>query len=198
MYIDVTSIDAYWLQRKFSGFFDDATISSKKAEEALEILQTPDERACENRLLLLLEVERFDLVKFLMHNRKKISYCTRLERAKNNDDEKKKIKKEMIEDASGIGTEILSELQVGGDNNNSNINAWGESDDVNAWSKNNNTWLSTSDIETVLKQYEGHHKDFKCYGALPMDFKLRNGNSCVSGDLCNINLKVFLSFNPCH
>ena len=138
MYIDVTSIDAYWLQRKFSGFFDDATISSKKAEEALEILQTPDERACENRLLLLLEVERFDLVKFLMHNRKKISYCTRLERAKNNDDEKKKIKKEMIEDASGIGTEILSELQVGGDNNNSNINAWGESDDVNAWSKKNN------------------------------------------------------------
>ena len=58
-----------------------------------------------------------------------------------------------------------------------------------SWSKNNNTWLSTSDIETVLKQYEEHHKDFKCYGAMPMDFKLRNGNSCVSGDLCNINLK---------
>jgi hypothetical protein len=58
-----------------------------------------------------------------------------------------------------------------------------------SWSKNNNTWLSTSDIEKVLKQYEEHHKDFKCYGALPMDFKLRNGNSCVSGDLCNINLK---------
>ena len=58
-----------------------------------------------------------------------------------------------------------------------------------SWSKNNNTWLSTSDIEKVLKQYEEHHKDFKCYGALPMDFKLRSGNSCVSGDLCNINLK---------
>ena len=62
-----------------------------------------------------------------------------------------------------------------------------------SWSKNNNTWLSTSDIETVLKQYEEHHKDFKCYGALPMDFKLRNGNSCVSGDLCNIDLKQHMN-----
>ena len=26
-----------------------------------------------------------------------------------------------------------------------------------SWSKNNNTWLSTSDIETVLKQYEELH-----------------------------------------
>ena len=40
----------------------------------------------------------FDLVKFLMHNRKKIAYCTRLQRAKD-EDEKKKIMKGMIEDA---------------------------------------------------------------------------------------------------
>lgn len=57
------------------------------------------------------------------------------------------------------------------------------------WLKNKNEWASTSDIEKVLKQYEEHHKDFKCYGALPMDFDLKHGNSCVSGDLCNIDLK---------
>ena len=58
-----------------------------------------------------------------------------------------------------------------------------------SWLKNKNEWASTSDIEKVLKQYEEHHKDFKCYGALPMDFDLKQGNSCVSGDLCNIDLK---------
>ena len=58
--VHAPSIDAYWLQRKFSEYFDDPTASSEKADEALEILQTPDERACENRLLLLLGVERFD------------------------------------------------------------------------------------------------------------------------------------------
>ena len=58
-----------------------------------------------------------------------------------------------------------------------------------SWLKNKNEWASTSDIEKVLKQYEEHHKDFKCYGALPMDFDLKQGDSCVSGDLCNIDLK---------
>jgi hypothetical protein len=31
-------------------------------------------------------------------------------------------------------------------------------------------WLSTSDIESVLKQYEFKHKDFKFLGAMPSDF----------------------------
>ena len=62
-----------------------------------------------------------------------------------------------------------------------------------SWLKNKNEWASTSDIEKVLKQYEEHHKDFKCYGALPMDFDLKQGNSCVSGDLCNIDLKEHMN-----
>lgn len=62
-----------------------------------------------------------------------------------------------------------------------------------SWLKNKNEWASTSDIENVLKQYEEHYNDFKCYGALPMDFDLKYGNSCVSGDLCNIDLKQHMN-----
>lgn len=65
------------------------------------------------------------------------------------------------------------------------------------WKQNPTTWLTTSDIENCLKQYEGKHKNFKCYGALPMDFDLKNNNSCVSGDLCNINIRRHLENDEC-
>ena len=67
--VHAPSIDAYWLQRKFSEYFDDPTASSEKADEALEILQTPDERACENRLLLL-QASSDSIWSNSMHNRK--------------------------------------------------------------------------------------------------------------------------------
>ena len=57
------------------------------------------------------------------------------------------------------------------------------------WKKNPTEWLSTSDIEKCLKQYEESTKGFKYYGALPMDFDLKQHNSCISGDLCNIDIK---------
>ena len=57
-----------------------------------------------------------------------------------------------------------------------------------SWLENKNEWASTSDIEKVLKQYEECYGDFKCYGALPMDFDLKSGNNCVSGNLCNIDI----------
>jgi hypothetical protein len=58
-----------------------------------------------------------------------------------------------------------------------------------SWKKDPTEWTSTSDIEKVLKQYEECNSNFKCYGALPMDFSLKDGDSCVSGNLCNIDLK---------
>jgi len=60
------------------------------------------------------------------------------------------------------------------------------------WKENPTTWLTTSDIEICLKQYEDKYKNFKCYGALPMDFDLERKNQCVSGDLCKINIKQHL------
>ena len=43
-------IDAHWLQRKLSRYFDDANVSQQKSREVLDILKTAsDERECENR-----------------------------------------------------------------------------------------------------------------------------------------------------
>ena len=57
------------------------------------------------------------------------------------------------------------------------------------WDKDPNTWLTTSQLELILDQLQHKYSDFKHYGALPMDFEKRNNNSCISGDLCKINLQ---------
>ena len=63
-------IDAHWLQRKLSRYFDDANVSQQKSREVLDILKTAsDERECENRLVLLLGYDCFDLIKVMVVNR---------------------------------------------------------------------------------------------------------------------------------
>ena len=57
------------------------------------------------------------------------------------------------------------------------------------WSKNPNEWLTTSDLEKILEQLTDKYPDFHSYGALPMDFDLKQDKKCVSGDICNIDLK---------
>jgi len=58
------------------------------------------------------------------------------------------------------------------------------------WKKNKNTWLTTYDIENVLKQYQTKHNDFLFLGAVPIDFDSRvySGN-CVSENICNLNVE---------
>ncbi|NWQ65257.1 U520 helicase, partial [Neopipo cinnamomea] len=63
-------IDAFWLQRQLSRFYDDAIVSQKKADEVLEILKTAsDDRECENQLVLLLGFNTFDFIKILRQHR---------------------------------------------------------------------------------------------------------------------------------
>ena len=57
------------------------------------------------------------------------------------------------------------------------------------WKKERNAWLSTSDIDKVMEQYEDAYPNFKYMGANPIDFDLKLGNSCVSGDICNIDVE---------
>jgi pre-mRNA-splicing helicase BRR2 len=64
------------------------------AEKVLTILQSPDSRYIENELVPLLDYERFDFVKLLVRNRKKITFCTRLGKAQS-DEERKQIEAEM-------------------------------------------------------------------------------------------------------
>eukprot|EP01027_Heterolobosea_sp_BB2_P011038 GEZU01016104.1.p1 GENE.GEZU01016104.1~~GEZU01016104.1.p1 ORF type:complete len:2151 (-),score=711.87 GEZU01016104.1:145-6597(-) len=97
--IDARSIDAYWLQRELSKFYKEATESHRLAEEILSILGDRESgiSEVENKLVDILEYDKFDLIKKLMKNRLKIVYCTRIHRAKD-DKARKAIEEEMRDD----------------------------------------------------------------------------------------------------
>jgi len=78
--LDPKKIDAFWLQRELGKHFKDAHSSQEMAEKVMEILgdNEADARECENRLVLLLEYDKFDLIKLLLRNRWKIVYSIRL------------------------------------------------------------------------------------------------------------------------
>lgn len=106
MSLNVQDIDAYWLQRKISQAFEqqiDPQQCQKLAEEVLKILAEGDDREVETKLLVHLQFDKFSLVKFLLRNRLKIVWCTRLARAEDQD-ERKKIEEEMV----GLGPELAS------------------------------------------------------------------------------------------
>ena len=60
-------IDAHWLQRKLSKYFDDANVSQEKSQDVLQILKNAEsDRECENHLVLLLGYDCFDFIKILL------------------------------------------------------------------------------------------------------------------------------------
>ncbi|CAM8919119.1 unnamed protein product [Rhodiola kirilowii] len=96
--LNVQDIDAYWLQRKISQAYEqkiDPQQCQKLAEEVLKILAEGDDREVETNLLVSLQFDKFCLIKFLLLNRLKIVWCTRLARAEDLD-ERKKIEEEMM------------------------------------------------------------------------------------------------------
>lgn len=113
--LDVHDVDAHWLQRGLSKFFDDANVSARLATDVLDILGPAggDGRACENKLVMLLDYDKFDFIKLLMHNRKRIYYCTRLKQSQT-DDERQRVEREMIDDVDGGGAAILEALRQTG------------------------------------------------------------------------------------
>ena len=63
------------------------------------------------------------------------------------------------------------------------------------WIKNPNEWLSNFDIESVLKQYEKSHSNFKLLGSSPINYDTKikeEGGRCVWEDLCKLSLKDLL------
>lgn len=58
------------------------------------------------------------------------------------------------------------------------------------WKKNPNTWLNTSDIDNVMKQYEKKYPNFNFLGTHPIDFALKRKNECIvsEDELCKINI----------
>lgn len=66
----------------------------------------------------------------------------------------------------------------------------------NSWKNSPNEWLSTIDIENVLKQYEHKYNDFKFLGCVPVDFDTRlMPGVCVDKTLCSFELKDYLNKN---
>jgi hypothetical protein len=62
-----------------------------------------------------------------------------------------------------------------------------------SWNHNKFEWLSTTDIENVIKQYEEKYPNFRFIGAVPMDFDSKYGvGQCIVNELCNVNLKKMI------
>ncbi|KAH6812630.1 U5 small nuclear ribonucleoprotein helicase [Perilla frutescens var. frutescens] len=98
MTLNVQDIDAYWLQRKISQAYDqniDPQQSQKLAEEVLKILAEGDDREVETKLLVHLQFDKFSLIKYLLRNRLKVVWCTRLARAEDQE-KRKEIEEEML------------------------------------------------------------------------------------------------------
>ena len=58
------------------------------------------------------------------------------------------------------------------------------------WKKNPNEWLTSVDIEKVMKQYEKAYKCFEFMGPSPIDYdKKKMYGECVWEELCHFNLK---------
>jgi pre-mRNA-splicing helicase BRR2 len=116
--VKASDIDAYWLQREIAhafGYTDaEASESSTLADEVLQALaaETEDERACENRLVLLLDYDKFDLIKKLLKSRTRVVWCTRLARAQD-DTEKAAVMEQMT--ARPEAAAVLDSMQQSGE-----------------------------------------------------------------------------------
>eukprot|EP00899_Mesostigma_viride_P012040 jgi/Mesvir1/20837/Mv07930-RA.1 len=111
--VAVQDIDAYWLQRVVTKAFGslDAMAAQKMSEELMGVLREGDARDVENRLVVLLDYDKFDLIKLLMKNRWKIVWCTKLARAEG-DDARRAIEQEMEASGDPALLKILQDLHA--------------------------------------------------------------------------------------
>ena len=55
------------------------------------------------------------------------------------------------------------------------------------WLSNKRAWLSTTDIENVMQQYDEAHPDFSFVGIFPINFSESiNTTACISPKICNV------------
>lgn len=58
-----------------------------------------------------------------------------------------------------------------------------------SWIKERNTWLTTTDIEKVLFQYENAVPDFKFLGVVPIDFDYEYSvGKCIVDEICKLDI----------
>jgi len=129
--LSIHEIDAHYLQRQLSTYYDDATVCAQMANEVLDILdisssssgtgdgagadggqgtkKVNDLRECENKLLVLLESELFDIIKLILNNRIRIWACVSLKRARD-DKERNEIEYVLKHESSGEGMRVWDEI----------------------------------------------------------------------------------------
>uniref|UniRef100_A0A914URZ7 U5 small nuclear ribonucleoprotein 200 kDa helicase n=1 Tax=Plectus sambesii TaxID=2011161 RepID=A0A914URZ7_9BILA len=101
-------IDAHWIQRSLSKFYNDPIVAQQKVKEVLDILKNAvDDRECENQLVLLLGFDQFDFIKTLRQHRQMVLYCTLLAQAQ--DHERQLIEQQM--DANPELQRLLGQLR---------------------------------------------------------------------------------------
>lgn len=65
-----------------------------------------------------------------------------------------------------------------------------------SWKEKPSEWLSSLDIEKIMKQYEQSHKYFAFIGPSPIDFDSKElFSTCVWEKLCKFDLKTYISKN---
>ena len=62
-----------------------------------------------------------------------------------------------------------------------------------SWEKDPSEWLSSDEINDVMKQYEKTHSDFVFLGPSPIDFDKKTlFNDCIWEDLCKFDLREYI------
>ena len=61
------------------------------------------------------------------------------------------------------------------------------------WHNKPREWLSTTDINNVLRQYQDANDDFIFIGAVPIDLDFKDKfDRCIVNEICNMNIKSLL------
>ena len=98
--VDASEIDAYWLQRQIAAAFGYTDAEASESEQdggggARSSRKRGGRRApCENQLVLMLDYDKFDLIKKLLKSRARVVWCTRLARAQG-DEERAVVEEQM-------------------------------------------------------------------------------------------------------
>ena len=111
-------IDAHFLQRQLSRYYDDANEAADIAKQVLEVLditknKSDDLRECENKLLILLGLKPIDTIKLLLHNRVRVWACVSMKRAQT-EEERNNIEVALSQEPTGEGKRVWEEMHSKG------------------------------------------------------------------------------------
>lgn len=108
--LDPRKINAYWIQEQLSRWYSDPFECRRLAEEVLDILgSSDDDHACENRLVKLLQFDKFELLSVFLENRAAITWGTKFSRAENADDKERLLKQMETDERARPLVEVLFE-----------------------------------------------------------------------------------------